>query len=261
MNICVFITTRYGSTRLPGKSLLQVPSRAGRLGGSTVTDILVGRVKAAGYPVCMVTPDTPEDTQYMVPIAKKHMIGYYQGEVTNIIQRHIDCAHEKGVDWVINVDGDDILACPDLIFQLAEVIEGGKSHDCIQIQGYPLGLGLLAYSLKRLINTRDYFFYEGDTNWGAKVVGAGQVTELEGHQFKKCRLTLDYMPDMVVVNHVIKELGPMADSEEICNFMGNHPEICHINNYLNEQYFKRLEDLSANPAKGGSLNENSNSAV
>jgi len=212
-----------------------------QVGEETFTDILIKRVKEARLPIIMVTPKTPEDTQHMLPLATKHGIGYYAGANKNIIKRHIDCAVDNNVDWIINVDGDDILVCPDLITELAKMIESAGHHNCVHLHRYPLGLGLLAYSFSRLVGSRGY---EEDTNWGAKVIEAGPVTELEGYRFKDCRLTLDYVEDAVVIRTVIETLGVRADSQEICKFMMEHPEICAINNFRNDEYYKRLEVMS-----------------
>jgi len=239
MNIAIFLTTRYGSTRLHEKALMKI-------GGETVTDILIERIKEAGVPIIMTVPMTVEDNLHMSPIAKRHGIGYYAGEIYNIITRHLDCAMVNNVDWVINVDGDDILTCPDLIDVMNKTIickasDLNQQPDCIQLCNYPLGLNLIAYTPSRLVRT----CYERDTNWGGKILRVGDVIKLAKKEiFNDCRLTLDYMPDFIVLKHIIETLGKHVDSEEICKFMQIHPEICNINNYLNTEYYARLENLS-----------------
>jgi spore coat polysaccharide biosynthesis protein SpsF len=233
MKTCIFLTTRYGSTRFPEKHLQTI-------GNYTVTDILIYRIKQAGLPVIMVTPNTNEDIKYMSDIAKKHNIQYFAGDNENIIQRHLDCAAMNEVDWIINVDGDDILTCPDLIKSVALEIEQMNGQDCIQLRGYPLGLNLLAYTPGRLARVN----YSKDTNWGAKVIEAGGVSGLEGNVFNDCRLTLDYIEDLIVMKHVLLALSVDADSYAISNFMKTHPNVCAINNFRNKEYFQRLEDMS-----------------
>jgi spore coat polysaccharide biosynthesis protein SpsF (cytidylyltransferase family) len=232
MKTCVFLTTRYGSTRLPKKHLMNI-------GNETVTDILIERIKSAGLPVIMTTPCTPEDNLYMGSLAKKHGIGYYAGDIDNIIQRHLDCAAMNEVDWIINVDGDDILTCPDLIETVYRTIEGGMGGDCIHLYNYPLGMNLIAYRPSRLAQVN----YSKDTNWGAKILALG-ASGMEGILFNDCRLTLDYIEDYFVIRHIILELGKEADSREICEFMLKHQELCHTNKFRNEEYFQRLEDMS-----------------
>ena len=113
MNTAIFLTTRYDSTRLPGKALLQV-------NGQTATEILIGRLKHCNLPIVMCTPDTINDEIYMKPIARKHGIGYFAGDKNNIIKRHYDAAKENDIDCIINVDGDDILTVPDVINDVYE---------------------------------------------------------------------------------------------------------------------------------------------
>jgi spore coat polysaccharide biosynthesis protein SpsF (cytidylyltransferase family) len=188
----------------------------------------------------MVTPNTPDDIKIMHPIAKRHGIQYYAGDIENIVQRHLDCATMNDVDWIINVDGDDILACPDLIQAVARQIEQMGGQDCIQLHGYPLGLNLFAYTPGRLSRVD----YSKDTNWGAKIIEAGGASGLEGNVFSDYRLTLDYIEDLIVIKHLVIALGIDADSQEITSFMQQHPELTAINNFRNKEYFQRLEDLS-----------------
>lgn len=231
MNTAIFLTTRYDSTRLPGKALLQV-------NGQTATDILIGRLKHCSLPIVMCTPDTINDEIYMKPIARKHGIGYFAGDKNNIIKRHYDAAKENNIDYIINVDGDDILACPDLIMNIVKEIK--SDSDCIYLKGYPLGMNILSYTSKRLKKVD----YNKDTNWGAKILDVRGYDEISGYLFNDCRLTLDWDFDFIVIKHVINELGMFTTSKEICMYMKEHPEICAINNHLNEQYYKRLEELS-----------------
>jgi len=235
MKICVFITTRYHSTRLPEKAVM-------RMGEDTMTDILIKRVKEAGLPVIMVTPTTPEDITYLSPLAKKHDIGYFAGENQNIIQRHLDCAAMNDIEWIINVDGDDILTCPDLIAEVKDMIETSDgNYDCAHLTGYPLGLNLLAYTVGRLSRVE----YMKDTNWGAKVLEIGPVMSGDSSvQFTDCRLTFDYMEDYFVFRDIIWALGKKTNSDRICEYMMQHPEIRAINNFRNDEYFKRLEAMS-----------------
>ena len=240
MNITIFLTTRYHSTRLFAKPLMII-------GEDTVTDILIERLKNSGLDIIMVTPMTTEDNLYMSNLASEHGIGFFAGNNKDIIQRHLDCAAISEIDWIINVDGDDILTCPDLILGVQSLIEHanaanyeGFNYDCIQLIGYPLGMNLIAYTPGRLAKVD----YHKDTNWGSKVLAAGQVLEASGTQYNECRLTLDYIPDYIVISHIIKELGKKVDSKEICDYMSKHPGLCAVNWYLNDIYYQRLADLS-----------------
>lgn len=233
MKISVYLTTRYGSTRFPRKALKMI-------GDSTVTDILIHRLKTSDLHVIMTTPTTAEDLTYMKHIADRHKIGYFAGNDNDIIQRHVDCSIYDNPDWIINVDGDDILTCPELLKKLKDIIESGIDGDCIHLQGYPLGLNLIAYKPSRLKSIN----YSKDTNWGSKILEAGSVIDIVGTGFKDCRLTLDYIEDMIVINHVIMALGFDATADEISQYMTKHPEVCSINSFRNKEYFQRLEDLS-----------------
>lgn len=234
MNIKIFLTTRYGSIRFPEKHIQKI-------GDKTVTDILIHRLKKSGINVIMVTPNTKNDIKYMHQIAKSNDILYFAGDVENIIQRHIDCASNNDVDWIINVDGDDILTCPDLIKMIISTIRSGTNDkDCIHLTGCPLGMNLIAYTPERLKKVK----YSKDTNWGAKVLEVGEVYEIAINIYNDFRLTFDYIEDLILMNHLIFTLGIDSDSDDICKYIQQHPELKAINYFRNKEYFTRLEELS-----------------
>jgi spore coat polysaccharide biosynthesis protein SpsF (cytidylyltransferase family) len=234
LNIKIFLTTRYGSTRFKQKHLKEI-------GGKSVTDILINRLKKTGIDIIMVTPNTKNDIKYMHQIAKSNDIMYFAGDINNIIQRHIDCASTNDVDWIINVDGDDILTCSDLIKIInSQILSGTTATDCIHLTGYPLGMNLIAYTPERLKKVK----YNRDTNWGKMVLEAGDVCEIKSEVYNDFRVTLDYIEDLITINHLLFSLGHNCNSDEICSFMKDHPEIRAINYFKNIEYFERLEDLS-----------------
>lgn len=234
MKVAVFLTTRYGSTRLPEKALMEI-------NGKTVTDILIERIKMSGLPIVMTTPDTHEDYLYMGAIATRNDIGFFAGDTNNIIKRHIDCAQANDVDYIILAEGDDVLASPDLIKIVATVIKhAGDKHNCIHLKGCPLGMNILAYTPDRLKKVN----YSKDTNWGAKILEAGEVFKIDRCLFEDCRLTLDYPDDFTVIKHVLENVKANISSVAISQYMRSHPEICEINNHLNKQYWDRVKELS-----------------
>ena len=232
MNTSIFLTTRYSSTRLPGKSLLKI-------NGQTVTDILIGRLKKTGLPIIMCCPDTIDDVLHMQPIAERNKIGFYAGEQNNIIMRHYDCAIENNVDTIINVDGDDILTCPEVVNAVNYELCSHPQANVAKTAGLPLGLNILGYRAEILKDID----YNSDTNWGAQIKNT-YTSMLRFDYDMSYRLTLDYENDFSVIDDVLTNCKRNLVLGGICNYLRKHTHIAQFNMHLNAKYWERMEELS-----------------
>jgi len=228
MNTSIFLTTRYSSTRLPGKSLLKI-------NGQTVTDILIGRLKKTGLPIIMCIPDTPGDIEHMKPIAEKHSIGFFAGEPTNIIMRHHDAAIENNVDTIINVDGDDILTCPEVVNAVNYELCSHQQANVVKTAGLPLGLNILGYRANILKDID----YNSDTNWGAQIKNT-YTSMLRFDYNAPYRLTLDYENDFSVIEDVLTNCKRNLVLGGICNYLKKHTHIAQLNIGRNKEYWERI---------------------
>lgn len=227
MNTSIFLTTRYSSTRLPGKSLLKI-------NGQTVTDILIERLKKTGLPIIICCPDTIDDVLHMKPIAEKHSIGFFAGEPTNIIKRHYDCAIENNVDTIVNVDGDDILTCPEVINAVNYELSSHPQANVVKTAWLPLGLNILGYRAKILKDID----YNSDTNWGAQIKNTYTST-LRFDYDTPYFLSMDYIEDFEVVKNVLENCKRNLLVGGICDYFKKHPEIAWINYKRNKERFER----------------------
>jgi len=228
MNTAIFLTTRYSSTRLPGKSLLKINSQ-------TVTDILIGRLKKTGLPIIICCPDTIDDVLHMQPIAERNAVGFYAGEPTNIIKRHYDCAIENNVNTIINVDGDDILACPEVINAVNYELSSHQRANVVKTVGLPLGLNILGYRAKILKDID----YNSDTNWGAQIKNT-YTSMLRFDYNTPYRLTLDYENDLSVIEDVLTNCKRNILVGGICNYLRKHTHIAQLNIGRNKEYWERI---------------------
>ena len=233
MNTAIFLTTRYKSTRLPGKHTMKI-------NGHTVTDILIGRLKRCKIPIIMCIPNTPEDVEHMKLIAERNGIGFFAGEPTNIIKRHVDCCKQNNVLWVINCDGDDVLMVPEAINSIAHFIKMYPDSELpVRTTGLPLGLNIIAYPLSHI----EKINYDCDTNWGAQILNpiSFPVKFNYNHDF---RLTLDYKQDLEVIKDILTNCKRNITVGGICRYLLKNPDVVKLNIDLNKEYFERLERLS-----------------
>jgi spore coat polysaccharide biosynthesis protein SpsF (cytidylyltransferase family) len=228
MKTCIFLTTRYGSTRLPGKHLTDI-------NGKTLTDILIKRLKRSKIPIIMCTPDTPEDNLRMKAIADRNNIGFFSGERQNIIKRHLDCALKHKIDFIINADGDDILVTPETIQSVYYCVQQMKELLPIRTVGLPLGLNVIAYPVSKLKEVN----FDTDTGWGAQLF-KGRYVEIPFRYDHDYRLTMDYSEDFDVIEAVLTKCKRNMTVGGICDWLLKHPDIAKSNLYLNKKYWERI---------------------
>jgi spore coat polysaccharide biosynthesis protein SpsF (cytidylyltransferase family) len=187
----------------------------------------------------MCTPDTPEDNLYMKSIADRNNIGFFSGERQNIIKRHLDCAWKHGIDFIINIDGDDPLICPETVQSVHYHVLQIKEPLPIRTTGLPLGLNVIAYPVSKLNEVN----FDTDTGWGAQLF-KGQYVEIPFRYDYDYRLTMDYDLDFDVIMAVLTKCKRNMIVGGICNWLLKHPDIAKSNLYLNKKYWERMEELS-----------------
>jgi spore coat polysaccharide biosynthesis protein SpsF (cytidylyltransferase family) len=237
MNCAIFLTIRIRSTRTPNKALLEI-------NGETVTDILIKRLQKTKIPIILCTTDEPEDRKYLKPIADKYGLGYHEAPAGNIIKQHLDCAKKHGIDFIINQDGDDILSTPEVIQAVYNHTTGKKHIFPIKTVGLPLGLNVIGYPARKLTEIN----FDGDTNWGAQIF-TGKHTEIKFNYDTPARLTMDYPEDLTVIETILTHCKRNLLVGGICDYLQKHPGIAQINLHLNEEYWKRIENLSKQEEK------------
>ncbi|MCK4788754.1 MAG: hypothetical protein KAV87_33740 [Desulfobacteraceae bacterium] len=239
MKTAVFIPVRTKSTRLPGKALLEV-------NGRPIIEYLIERVKSAGKPdlIVICTTTNPED-RVLVPIAAKNNIEIFQGSEKDILARYLQAADKFGVDFIVNVDGDDIFCDPEYMDKVVETFLK-TSADYIECQGLPFGAvpgGIKVEALKKVCQMKN----EDNTETGWKRFftesGLFRIEAIEAAKDVRqpdIRMSLDYAEDFQFFREVIQRLyvpGRVFSLREILALLKDHPEIAAINRNRQEEYW------------------------
>jgi len=230
MKIAIFLTTRCGSNRLVNKALLHI-------NGETVTDILISRLKKTRIPIIMAVPDTPEDKKYLEPIAKRNAVGFFMGDADSPLKRHIQAAEANKVEYIINIDGDDILSCGEIVQSIYYHITQLKGLVPIKTTGLPLGLNIIAYPTECLKGIN----FDSDTNWGAQIF-KGRHKEIKFNYDEPYFLTMDYAEDFALIDDILTHCKRNLYVGGICSYLKKHPDIAKINYNRNEERFARWAD-------------------
>lgn len=242
MKTAVFITTRMKSTRLPRKALLDIEGR------STV-EHLIDRAKAAKLPdlVILCTSTHPED-EVLVGVAKRNGIETFRGSPEDKLDRYLQAAKKYKLDFIVNIDGDDLLCDPELIDRTIEHFRKTEA-DYIGWREFPVGAvptGIKVEALEKVCELKE----EKDTEvWGGYFTDTGlfKVEYLEAEKalrHPEFRMTLDYPEDLEFFRAVFKRLyksGKIIPLREAVKLLIQNPEIARINQKAQKAYEERLK--------------------
>jgi spore coat polysaccharide biosynthesis protein SpsF len=235
VKIAALVTVRNSSTRLPGKAIQYVTYR------KRSVEMVLDRAKLTGYEVIICTSTDPSDDVFL-EIAKLNQVGIYRGNLLNKITRWYDCINENDLDYVLLIDGDDLLydynighrAINQLINAGLEMVSAPKDINC----------GLFTYAINKnaafkLFNAAKYypntdviteFIHMSD-------IIINDINLYEWERNKNMRLTLDYPEDLEMFRKFFQQNDYQVDGKRVVDFFENHPEIAEIN------YFRQNEFL------------------
>lgn len=239
--IGVFITARLGSTRLSEKHLIEVNSKP-------YIKWLVERFSIAfkenidkkELKIFITTSEKPENKKFEL-IFDKEELGVYFGSDENIPLRHLECAIENGIDYIISIDGDDILSSTEATkLVIAKLLNGSKM---VQTTGLPLGMNITGYSRdfikKSLLGIENKKL---ETGWG-KIFDKNEIDIIELRNYeniRKIRMTLDYEADADFFKKVISNIDVINVSDDylIKNIILNNWD--QINIHLDDIYWSNF---------------------
>jgi len=242
----LFLTVRTDSTRLPGKVLLKI-------GNQTVIEFMIQHLKRARVSELFVlcTTDNPED-EILVKLAEKNGIRWFRGSSNDVLARLEAAARKFGVDFVVNVEGDDIFCDPILADRTFEhFVQTGA--DFIRWTGLPVGaspLGIRAEALTKVCSLKDTT--NTDTGWGRFFTETGlfRVETLEETDpllhHPELRMTIDYPEDYAFAKEVCDRLrGTDFMLRDVIQIVQENPSIAEINKHRQAEYLKKFDEKKA----------------
>ena len=248
MKIIAIIQARMGSTRLPGKMMLD-------LYGKPVIERVFERIKPSHFinEIWLATTINPED-DVLVDWAQKNKIKFFRGSSDDVLDRFYQAAAPIQADAIVRITGD----CPLHDFQvidkvIAEYVQGG--HDYVSNSHpptYPDGLDLEVFSFQALKkawseaelksereHVTPYIWKHPDIFKIKNVVNAVDLSDQ--------RWTLDTKEDWEFLKIIFQEIEIRKEYghlSEVVAILQEHPEWLKINSQYkrNEGYQKSLKE-------------------
>ena len=224
--IGIFITARLGSTRLYQKHLIEIE-------GKPMIKWLVDRyIKGFQNEIqdqkikIFITTSINQENHLFDTIFENSNIEIFYGADSN--------AKANSIDYIISVDGDDILCSIEASkIVLKNLLEKGN---LVKTIGLPLGMNVMGYSTLFLERSLDQNKIEKlETGWGKIFEEKDIITiEIENNlNCEKIRATLDYNEDVLFFNNVItgigNEINTISDKDLVENIINNNWSIANEN--------------------------------
>lgn len=235
MKITAIIQARMGSTRLPGKVLMEV-------GGKTVLAHLIDRLKCVSFidEIVVATTTQPRDSQ-IAALCEKLGVGIYRGSEEDVLERYVDAARLFKSDVVVRATSDEPYKDPAVIHQILEAHVKSKfdytsnvhprtfpDGSCVEVINAAV-LEKAERNGKMPPDREHVTFYIYNRPWEFKIQNIEAQGKLRRPDLRYC---LDTAEDMQVIRAIFEHLGrqtPYFTMEQIIDFLDENESIRRIN--------------------------------
>jgi spore coat polysaccharide biosynthesis protein SpsF len=153
-NIVLIIQARMGSTRLPGKSMMN-------LAGKPLVGRILERVKRCRRvdQIVLAIPDKPEDA-VLKELGHQYGVNVFAGSENNLIERYYQAAINSKADYIVRLPADNPTPEPEEIdriidYHLSLLCRGFSSNlSVIDDNKYPDGIGAEIFDFSLLEEAR-----------------------------------------------------------------------------------------------------------
>lgn len=231
------------------------------INGQPIISYLIQRIKneffqetSGNHLEIFILTGEQKKNQKLVKLAEDYKISSYCGHNNNIPIRMNELVTNMDFDFIISVDGDDILCAPEGMRQVYNSIK--KGNNFIKTTSYPFGMNSMGMSKMFLKNSLDNFknieTRNVETGWGW-VFDEDKCMLIDGGYPKdeRLRFTLDYLDDFIFFNKII--LSDFDITSVKTKIIIDHVIINRVyseNMYLNTEYWKNFNKQQSEEIKG-----------
>jgi spore coat polysaccharide biosynthesis protein SpsF (cytidylyltransferase family) len=232
MNTVAIIQTRIGSSRLPGKVLMD-------LEGATVLARVVRRLERSRQISKVVVATTCEAADAAIVAECEHLhVSCFRGSEQDVLDRYYRAAHANAADVVVRVTSDCPLIDPELIEQTIEVFgdENADYASNVSPRTYPRGLDTEVFTVAVLdrawIEGREPYQREHVTPYLYEKPQIFRLASKSGDtDYSHYRWTLDTLEDLELLRAIYRHFDGADDFSwrEVVNLMEREPKLAELN--------------------------------
>ena len=233
MKIVAIVQARMGSTRLPGKVMMD-------LLGEPVLVRDVNRLKRSELldEIVIATTNLPTD-DLIVSLCKELGWKYYRGDENDVLDRYYQAARTYNADAIVRVTSDCPMIDPGIVDKVIRTFLENADTDYVSNilppRTFPRGLDIEVMTFEALerawINDKDPKQREHVTPYIYRnrdmfiIRGVFNETDLSSH-----RWTLDTPEDLVFIRTVYEHFeNDVFSWEDVLEYLDGHPDVVNIN--------------------------------
>jgi len=235
MNIVAIIQARMGSSRLPGKVLMD-------LGGETVLGRVVRRLQRSRHisKIVVATTTVPAD-EVMVAECDRLEVLCFRGSEQDVLDRYYQAARANAADAVVRVTSDCPLIDPELVDETVEVFRDKHADYASNVfpRTYPRGLDTEVFSFDALDRAwreaREAHQREHVTPYLYEHPQIFKLASLSGAaDYSRYRWTLDTREDLELLRAIYSRFDGRDDFswKEVLRLMEREPELAELNSQV-----------------------------
>lgn len=236
MSIGVIIQARVGSSRLPGKVLLEVM-------GKTILEYVIERVRESKKleQVIVATTNKKKDKP-ISDLAKKLKVDLYRGSENDVLDRYYQAAKKFQLEHIVRITADCPLIDSKVIDNVVDYyFDSGADYSSNTLEEtFPDGQDVEVFSLESLKeawqNAELLSEREHVTSYIIKNKDSFKLTSFKNStNLSLKRWTLDEKEDFVLIKSVIENLYPSNPGfrmDDILFFLRNNPQIDQVNRFI-----------------------------
>jgi len=235
MNTVAVIQARMGSSRLPGKVLMD-------LGGETTLARVVRRLQRSRQVTkIVVATTTARGDQAIIRECEHLQVVCFRGEEQDVLDRYYQAASANAADAVVRVTSDCPLIDPELVDETVEVFRDEHADYASNVfpRTYPRGLDTEVFSFDALDRAwreaREAHQREHVTPYLYEHPQIFKLASLSGAaDYSRYRWTLDTREDLELLRAIYSRFDGRDDFswKEVLRLMESEPELAELNSQV-----------------------------
>jgi len=238
-NIGCIIQARMGSTRLPGKVMMNVEDQ------KPVLHFVIKQLQECKLidKIIVATTTNAEDDQ-IVNYSKYMGIDYFRGSPKNVLDRYYQCAKEYSVSTIVRITSDCLLIDPEIVDMMTDIFKN-NSYDYmtnfLPNPTYPGGVEVEIFTIKALKNAWENAELPSEkehvTNYFTNNEDKFKIKNIENlENFSHLRWVVDRREDLELVRIIVSKIKkrPIL-MRDIIDLFNKEPELIKTNENVNKE--------------------------
>lgn len=215
MKTGIVILSRFSSSRLPGKALMQIE-------GKPVLQYIIERVKkVVEHDKIIIATSTENSDDAIEKFAISQDIKCYRGSLDNVAERFYKAAESEGWDYAVRINGDNIFLDINILKEMLKIAKKGKYHFVTNVKDrtFPKGMSveIVNLSFYRLILNS----INKDKNYREHV-----TLYIYDNVYEECYYYMNtFLPEASGIHMALDTSEDFKRTQDIiATFKGNHTE-------------------------------------